>query len=451
MSITTAATTTPPMSMPAYVATIFAPSCLFMLLSIPVKKKNILQEAILALLWFTELSIPIYYAGQFPYLCLISTAVWAWASSMKMGVWVFSMSMEERRQRAFIYTLSDWRKRLYATTPTTGTTANAQQTKPRPDQYIKVPLGRLIGDVVKRQIAFDAVDLLFEYGDTNRPVIVFSAFLSKIFGLLGQESKATSLAPAQPLTYTTILISIGLCMLFCVYLQLQLQVAFDSVMLGYAMIYQTLPKIEKWLLGEDSKKLNSKNIAKTKAILRRVRGVRALKTYIEETLEMPPLFDSPWSAHSLRDFWGRRWHTFYNDCFYRLGYQPIRWTVKLLFNCKPPRWLPALAVFVMSGIMHEYFLYAATGSSGYFGSPLPACGIQFLFFVIQVFGIRVGDRFFRRGVLGHLYTLVYMAITSHLFVVPYIITGYIHMDRFSFYRLAVDVYRSNFINKLLTF
>ncbi|CAO3621198.1 unnamed protein product [Mucor hiemalis] len=438
--------TTSPMSMPAYVATVFAPSCLFMLLSIPVKKKNVVQEAILALLWFTELSIPIYYAGQFSYICLISTAVWAWASSMKMGVWVFSMSMEERRQRAFIYTLSDWRKRLYATTPNT---AVEPQTKPRPDEYIKVPLGRLLFDLIKHQLAFDAIDLLFKYGDSNRPVIVFSAFLSKMFSLIGQTSTAESLAPPEPLTYSTIMMSILLCMLFCVYLQMQLQAAFDSVMLGYALIYKALPKIEMWLLGEDSKKLNSKNIAKTKAILRRVRGVRALKSYIEETLNMPPLFDSPWSAHSLRDFWGRQWHTFYNNCFYRLGYRPIRWTVQLLFNCKPPRWLPALAVFVMSGIMHEYFLYAATGSSVYFGSPLPACGIQFLFFVIQVVGIGFGDQFFRRGVLGHLYTLVYMAITSHMFVVPYIITGYIHMDRFSFYRIAIDLCNSGFMKSIL--
>lgn len=424
-----------PMNIPAYVATVFAPSFIFMLLSIPVKRRNIIQEAILALLWFAELTIPIYYAGQFPYLCLMSTSVWAWASSMKMGVWVFSMSIEERRQRAFIYTLADWRKPTIAT-PTASV-------KPRPDEYIDTHLCYLIWTIIKHQLAFDAIDFTFNYCDSQRPIRVFSAFLGKILGYLGQSSAAAALAPSEPLSWATIIISILMCMLFCVYIQMQLQVTCDSFMITYAIIYKCLPTLEKWQLGKDSKKLNTKNIAKTKAILKRLGGIRAVKSYIEETLNMPPLFDSPWSAHSLRDFWGKRWHTFYNDCFYRLGYRPIRWVVQLLFHCKPPRWLPALAVFVMSGIMHEYFLFAATGTPLYFGAPLPACGLQFLFFAIQVISISIGDKLFNRGIIGQAYTIFSMAMTSHLFVVPYILTGYLYMERFSFYRIAVNLYQGN--------
>lgn len=225
---------------------------------------------------------------------------------------------------------------------------------------------------------------------------------------------------------------------------MQLQVTCDSIMIVYAIIYKCLPRIEKWLLGKEKLNHDKKNIIKTKATnLKRLKGIRKVKSYIEETLAMPPLFNSPWSAHSLRDFWGRRWHTFYNDCFYRLGYRPIRFTVQLFFNCKPPRWLPALAVFVMSGIMHEYFLFAATGKSLYFGTPLPACGFQFLFFVIQVVAISIGDRFFKGGLLGQAYAIFSMSITSHLFVVPYILTGYLYMERFSFYRIAVNLYQGN--------
>lgn len=427
-----------PMSIPAYVITAMAPSFLFMLLSIPVKRKNLLQEVTLTLLWLTELSIPIYYAGKFPYLCLISTSVWAWASSMKMGVWVFSMGIEERRQRPFVFTLTDWRKR--GTTPAPITL----ETLVRPDSdYFHVPLGSLLRTTLKHQLAFDTIDFIFNYGDVQRPIQVFSAFLSVIYEFLGQNEKAASLVTAEPLSYTCILISILMCMLFCVYLQMQLQVTYDMVMVAYALIYKCLPALERWQLGEDSKKLKTKNIANAKAVLRRIHGIRAIKAYIEGTLTMPPLFDSPWSARSLRDFWGRRWHTIYNDCFYRLGYRPIRWAVILIFGCKPPRWLPALSVFVMSGIMHEYFLYAATGSTLYFGSPLPACGFQFMFFVIQVGFIIIGDNFFRNGPLGRIYTVFCMAITSHLFVVPYVLTGYIYMERFSFYRLATGLYEGS--------
>lgn len=428
------------MSIPAYVATVMTPSFIFMLISGPVKKRNIIQEAMMALLWFVELCIPIYYAGQFPYLCLMSTSVWAWATSMKMGVWVFSMSMEERRSRHFVYTLLDWRKRTNANVP-----SNAEIKRVTPD-YDQVQMGQYVFNLFKHILKFDLVEYLFSLGDPQRPVRTFTYLVSQFLKVMGYTEKAARIAPqgGDPITIGYILISVSTSMLFCVYIQMQLQVTYDVFMVMYASIYKLLPVLERWQLGKDSQKLNTKNIGKTKAILKRVKHIRAAKAYIEDTLQMPPLFNSPWTASSLRDFWGRRWHTFYNDCFYRLGYRPIRWMVMLLFNCKPPRWLPALSVFVMSGLMHEYFLYAATGSGLYFnGNPVPACGLQFIFFVIQVCAISIGDKFFSRGFLGQAYTILCMALTCHLFVVPYVLTGYLYMERFSFYRMAFNLYRGN--------
>ncbi|KAI9485322.1 MAG: membrane bound O-acyl transferase family-domain-containing protein [Benjaminiella poitrasii] len=445
-------TTYYPMSIPAYVATIMAPSFIFMALSIPVKRRNILQEIILSILWFAELSIPIYYAGQYPYLCLMSTSVWSWATGMKMGVWVFSMSMEERRQKPFVYTLLDWRKRTTSTpAPANAVDVKLQQQKQESPSrtsssltadYSKVSLWPWIVAIIKHELVFDAIEFVFTYFNPHRPIIVFSAFLSKIYQFLGNTERAMALAPAVPLTYSSIIISTLQSMIFCGYIQIQLQVTYDTFMITYAVIYKAvLPLLERWQLGKDSAKLNKKNVVQTKAILRRVRGIRQVKEFIEDTLGMPPLFNSPWTAKSLRDFWGRRWHTFYNDCFYRLGYQPIRWAVMLVCNVKPPRWLPALSVFVMSGLMHEYFLYAATGAQDYLGGkPMAACGLQFVFFVVQVCGISIGDRLCHRGFLGQVYTLFCMAVTCHLFVVPYLLTGYLEMQRFSFYRIAVNLY-----------
>jgi hypothetical protein len=431
------------MSIPAYVATAMAPSFIFMLISTPVKKRNIFQEVTMASLWFIGLCIPIYYAGQLPYICLISTSVWVWATSMKMGVWVFSMTMEERRSRHFVYTLLDWRKRANNNVP-----SSAEIKKGTTPDYDQVHLGHYVRNYIETILKFDIVEFLFILGDTQRPVRTFTFFIAKFLNSIGYSEKALTIMPQSgndPITVTYILISVVTSMLFCVYIQIQLQVTYDVFMVIFACIYKLLPILERWQLGEDSQKLNTKNIGKTKAILKRVKHIRAVKAYIEDTLSMPPLFSSPWTANSLRDFWGRRWHTFYNDCFYRLGYRPIRWIVMTLFNCKPPRWLPALAVFVMSGLMHEYFLYAATGSSLYFsGNPIPACGIQFAFFVIQVCAISIGDTFFARGFMGRLYTILCMAITCHLFVVPYLLTGYLYMERLSFYRLFFNYYRGNY-------
>ncbi|RCI02266.1 hypothetical protein CU098_011789 [Rhizopus stolonifer] len=424
------------MNISSYVLTAMTPSFVFMLLSLPVKNKNILQESVLALLWMTGLSIPIYYAGRLPYICLMSTAVWTWASSMKMGVWLFSMSMEERRQRPFYMTMLDWRKRSNDP-PTTEEIKSCPTT-----DHVDIHLRHLIWKFVKHQFYFDAADVVIHLGDAQRIVRVFSAVLSNLFAFLGQKEKADMLAPTEPLTWGNLLVSTLMAMLFCVYIQMQLQVAYDECMIGFGVLYKTMSVLERWQLGQDLGKLHAKNTHKAKMILKRVCVIRAIKSYIEDTLNMPPPFDSPWSAHSLRDFWGRRWHTYYNDCFYRLGYRPIRAAVMFLFHCKPPRWLPALSVFVMSGLMHEYFL-VATGSKAYLGHPLPACGLQFFFFVIQVLLIGISDKFFSRGPIGRLYTIFCMALTSHFFVVPYVLTGYLHMERLSFFRLVVHLYQGN--------
>lgn len=418
------------MSIPAYVVTIAAPSLIFTLLSQPVKRRNILQETALFVLWFAEMGIPIYYAGQFPYLCLISTAAYAWACSMKMGVWLIS-TMEERRQKPFIYTLLDWRKRTHPIT------------FPAPDDYSKVSLLKTILVFCKHQLIFDTIDFCFNWHDALLPVKCFSSLVSTLLHWVGLTERAAALAPVSPLTYGNILLSITMSTFFCVYIQFQLQVTYDTFMVCFAAVYKLLPILERWQLGQDSKKLNTKNIVQVKAVFRRVRWIRDIKVFIEDTLTMPPLFKNPFSATSLRDFWGKRWHTFYNDAFYRLGYRPIRSVVMLFFNCKPPRWLPALAVFVMSGLMHEYFLLAATGSSVYFGYPLAACGLQLFFFFVQVIAISVGDLGFNKGRLGQMYVIFIMALTSHLFVVPYVLTGYIYMERFSFYRIAVNLYNGN--------
>ncbi|KAI8979646.1 hypothetical protein BDF20DRAFT_870777 [Mycotypha africana] len=427
-----------------YVMTVLAPSILFTVVSLPVQKRNLIQDGILALLWFAGLFFPIYYAGQYSYVCSISVSVWAWATAMKMGVWVFCMTMEERQKRPFIYTLSEWRQRLPE-----DSSKDQQKAFKSSFDYREIHFARHLWIFIKHQVIFDLIDFIYNYDDAQRPIRVFSAFMSKIYEYAGQMDKAASLASSQAITYTEILISTCQSLLFCVYIQIQLQVTYDALMLMYATIYKCLPYLERWQLGAtDLRDLNSssRNVLETKAILRRVKRIRAVKDWIEDTLTMQPLFNSPWTAHSLRDFWGRRWHTFYNESFYRLGYRPIRWTMLTLFKCKPPRWLPALSVFVMSGLMHEFFLFSASGPRLYTGSSsatLPAGGLQFLFFIVQVFGISIGDRFFRGGPLGRAFTLFFAALTCHLFVVPYLLTGYLYMERFSFLRIVMNLCRGN--------
>ncbi|KAI8886951.1 hypothetical protein K501DRAFT_164887, partial [Backusella circina FSU 941] len=227
--------------------------------------------------------------------------------------------MVERRQRPFIYTLLDWRKRTHP----------PAFAKPAPDDYSKVSLIKTIMTFTKHQLIFDAIDFLFNWHDALLPVKCFSALVSKILQFMGLTERAAALAPVTPLTFGNILVSITMSTFFCVYIQFQLQVTYDTFMVFFSAVYKLLPILERWQLGQDSKKLNTKNIAQVKAVLRRVHWIRDIKVFIEDTLSMPPLFMNPWGATSLRDFWGKRWHTFYNDAFYRLGYRPIRSVVML--------------------------------------------------------------------------------------------------------------------------
>ncbi|KAI8377239.1 membrane bound O-acyl transferase family-domain-containing protein [Blakeslea trispora] len=425
-------------SIPSCVIAAMSPCFMFMVLSLPVKSKNILHELLLSSLLILDLYIPIHFSGQLPYACLMSLAVWTWASGMKMGVWLFGASMQERQQRPFYMTMLDWRTR--SDKPPT----SLEQIKSQlATEYIDTKPSAWLWQFTKNVFYMDLIELALRYADQRRSVHVFQAVLSKVYLSLGQVDKAATMAPDKPLTPAGLLIGTLISMLFCVYVQSHLQVAYDECMLGFSCLYHCLPFLEKWQLGNDSQKLQSKDPVEVKTVLKRLRFIRATKLYLEETISMPPAFDSPWSAHSLRDFWGRRWHTYYNESFYRLGYRPVRAVMLSLFHCKPPRWLPALSVFFMSGLMHEYFL-AATGSPYYLdGHPLPAVGLQFAFFVMQAVAIVIGDTFFPRGPISRLYTVFCMALTCYFFVVPYVLTGYLDIGRPSIYRTLINVYKGN--------
>ncbi|OBZ85117.1 hypothetical protein A0J61_06828 [Choanephora cucurbitarum] len=394
-----------------------------MIVSLPVKSKHLLHELLLGSLWILDLSLPLYLSGTLPYACLMSLAVWSWASGMKMGVWLFSTSMQERQERPFYLTMLDWRTRR--TPPPT-------QSKQISTEYIEThkPITWL-WQLTKSMIIMDGIELVLRYAGQRQSILVFQALLSTLYSAVGQSEKAARIAPDTALTLWDLWMGTSVSILFCVYVQFHLQVAYDEAMLIFASLYHTLPFLEKTYRPKGPEEMK-----------RALKRLSAIKLYLEETLCMPAAFDAPWSADSLRDFWGRRWHTYYNECFYRLGYRPIRAIMVCMFHTKPPRWLPALSVFIMSGLMHEYFL-AATGSPEYLGGVLPVIGYQFVFFVMQAVAIVIGDMFFPHGPASRLYTMLCMVLTCHFFVVPYILTGYLEIGRPSVYRALFNIYRGN--------
>ncbi|EGN98972.1 hypothetical protein SERLA73DRAFT_108219 [Serpula lacrymans var. lacrymans S7.3] len=61
--------------------------------------------------------------------------------------------------------------------------------------------------------------------------------------------------------------------------------------------------------------------------------------------QWPPLFDSPWLSTSLTDFWGKRWHQLFRNCFVSVGSQP--------FSYLAGRVGGVMGAFLMSSILHD--------------------------------------------------------------------------------------------------
>ncbi|KAE8733995.1 putative Acyltransferase [Hibiscus syriacus] len=76
--------------------------------------------------------------------------------------------------------------------------------------------------------------------------------------------------------------------------------------------------------------------------------------------ELEPQFNEPYLATSLQDFWGRRWNLMVTSILRPTVYYPIR---RVSARVLGPMWvfLPAVvAVFVVSGLMHELIYYYLT-------------------------------------------------------------------------------------------
>jgi len=89
-------------------------------------------------------------------------------------------------------------------------------------------------------------------------------------------------------------------------------------------------------------------------------------------LSWPPLFDNPWLANSLNDFWARRWHQCLRRVFVVYGGYPGSWLTG------GSRVGTVFGVFLASGMYHDITFY--TTGKGFDHSIT-------LFFVLQAFGV----------------------------------------------------------------
>ncbi|KAL5576334.1 hypothetical protein UlMin_018033 [Ulmus minor] len=76
--------------------------------------------------------------------------------------------------------------------------------------------------------------------------------------------------------------------------------------------------------------------------------------------EMVRLFNHPYLATSLQDFWGRRWNRMSSDILRQTVYDPTRQRLSGVIGFGCAKVAATIATLVVSGIMHELVLYYIT-------------------------------------------------------------------------------------------
>jgi len=124
----------------------------------------------------------------------------------------------------------------------------------------------------------------------------------------------------------------------------------------------------------------------------------------------PPLFDEPWLATSLADFWGKRWHQTLRETFFIFGGYPLQFIIYYitlpLFGKKSAKSLGrvglVLGTFVASGLFHALPIYAM-GHGGVDHSATIFFGLQGLLLLAErVWRLTTGIKV--RGWWGRIWT-----------------------------------------------
>ena len=119
--------------------------------------------------------------------------------------------------------------------------------------------------------------------------------------------------------------------------------------------------------------------------------------------QYPPLFDSPWRATSLGDFWGRRWHQWFRRLFLFFGGRPL----SLLFG----RVGRVMGAFLVSGVLHHLALLPLDRSSDIWRMLL-SFGMMGVGVVLEraVAGKNVG------GWMGWMWTMSWMMLWGNVMI-----------------------------------
>ena len=126
----------------------------------------------------------------------------------------------------------------------------------------------------------------------------------------------------------------------------------------------------------------------------------------QDPAQWPPVFDAPWRATSLSDFWGRRWHQLLRHMFLVLGGHPLSFVLG--------RTGTVIGAFLASAVVHHFVTVVLNNKVGFwrmllgFGMMGPGILAERAFY--QLTGRRVG------GVVGWFWTMSWLLLWGNVMI-----------------------------------
>ncbi|CAG8543367.1 3971_t:CDS:1 [Ambispora leptoticha] len=166
-------------------------------------------------------------------------------------------------------------------------------------------------------------------------------------------------------------------------LYLSMNFTYEAILLNSALIlYALLPADQKdsttstTIINKNTPTID--NIASKLLHLSPKRQIAIRGWCTHMVFYSPTLFNNPGFSSSPRDLWSNRWHQGFSEQFKQLAFYPTHnLVIKFGGNKKLACAMGAVSCFLLSGLMHEYILYAFIGAEN------NTAGHQFLFFVVH--------------------------------------------------------------------
>ncbi|CAH2051643.1 unnamed protein product [Thlaspi arvense] len=161
--------------------------------------------------------------------------------------------------------------------------------------------------------------------------------------------------------------------------------------------------------------------------------------------DLEPLFNEPYLATSLQDFWGRRWNLMVTDILRSTVYSPARSLCEWFVNPEVASIIGVLATFIYSGLGHEVLYFGLTRE-------LPS-GEVTLFFLLHgvcvVVEVWVKKKTFVgrwpvKPAVSRLVTVGFVCVTSGWLFFPQLKRGKVMERSVKEALLLVDFFKSKF-------